>query len=70
MKNFTFRALGVESPRRGAEGPHVGYFGPTLPIFKYLDEDDEGDVSPDEFIKLAEFQKEFKEEEESRRRST
>jgi Ran GTPase-activating protein (RanGAP) involved in mRNA processing and transport len=34
----------------------VGFFGPVVPIFGYLDEDDEGSVSIDEFMLLEDFQ--------------
>lgn len=41
----------------------VGYFGPSKPIFNFLDKDDEGTVSLDEFEFLATFQdKEEKDE--------
>jgi Ca2+-binding EF-hand superfamily protein len=33
----------------------LGYFGPTEPIFRYLDADNEGTVSLDEFMKLDDF---------------
>mmetsp|Transcript_18546 Transcript_18546/g.34214 ORF Transcript_18546/g.34214 Transcript_18546/m.34214 type:complete len:1515 (+) Transcript_18546:87-4631(+) len=34
----------------------LGFFGPAKPIFNYLDKDDEGTVSLDEFEMLEEFQ--------------
>jgi Ca2+-binding EF-hand superfamily protein len=34
---------------------HLGYCGPVHPIFKYLDKDDEGTVSGDEFQLLEKF---------------
>lgn len=33
----------------------LGYFGPAGPIFNYLDKDDEGTVSLEEFQELEEF---------------
>merc|ERR1719198_2015309 len=33
----------------------LGYFGPSEPIFRYLDADNEGSVSGDEFEKLEAF---------------
>jgi Ca2+-binding EF-hand superfamily protein len=33
----------------------VGFFGPTMPIFNFLDKDDEGTLSLDEFAALEEF---------------
>jgi len=33
----------------------IGYFGPTAPIFSFLDKDDEGDVSYDEYEALFVF---------------
>lgn len=34
----------------------IGYFGPVVPIFGYIDADDEGTVSVEEFKTLSEFQ--------------
>lgn len=34
---------------------HIGYCGPTIPIFRYLDADDEGTISLDEFMHLEKY---------------
>jgi len=35
----------------------IGFFGETVPIFRYLDSDDEGTISRDEFEFLTSFQR-------------
>lgn len=42
------------------------YFGPSAIIFQFLDKDDEGTVSQDEFRTLKVFQKHFREEDEAK----
>ncbi|CAE8714826.1 unnamed protein product [Polarella glacialis] len=34
----------------------VNYFGPTMPIFRYIDKDDGGSISAEEFLVLHKFQ--------------
>lgn len=45
----------VDEEEWSAACNNIGYLGPVLPIFRFLDKDDEGTISLDEFLELEKF---------------